>query len=102
MPSSITCSTKILTLVIALLLFILVGVLCELPMVPCVQIFYCPLRKESYTIPPEGTDVHILQHTHQKDLKLYLTSSTMPRLLMNWKKHKQRIQLCYGVYNETK
>ena len=23
-------------------------------------------------------------------------------LLLNWKKYKQGIQLCYGVYNETK
>ena len=26
----------------------------------------------------------------------------MPRLLLNWKKPKQGIQLCYGAYNQTK
>ena len=26
---------------------------------------------------------------------------TMPRLLLNWKKHEQEIQLCYGSYSET-
>ena len=37
----------------------------------------------------------IQQHIHQKDLKLCLHHVTMPRLLLNWKKHKQEIQLCY-------
>ena len=26
----------------------------------------------------------------------------MPKLLMNWEKHKQGIQLCYNAYNRTK
>ena len=43
----------------------------------------------------------IQQHIHQKDLNLCLHHVTMPRLLLNWKKHKQEIQLCYGAYNET-
>ena len=38
MPSSITRSTKILTLAIATFLFILVSVLCEFAMVPDVKI----------------------------------------------------------------
>ena len=63
--------------------------------------FYCPLRKKSYNILPETTDVHIHHHIHQKDLNLCLRShDSAPRLLM--KKHKQGIQLCYGVYSETK
>ena len=62
MSYSITCSTKILTLAIALFLFISIGVLCEFAMV-----FYSPLRK-SWTLLPEGTDIHILQHIYQKDL----------------------------------
>ena len=28
---------------------------------------YCPLRKKRRTLLPEGTDVHIWQHIHQKD-----------------------------------
>ena len=44
----------------------------------------------------------IQQHIHQKDLNLCLHHVTMRRLLLNWKKHKQEVQLCYGAYNETK
>ena len=29
--------------------------------------FYSPLRKKICTLPPDGTDVHIWQHIHQKD-----------------------------------
>ena len=46
MSSSITCSTKILTLATAQLLFILVGVLCEFDMAPGVYILYVPREKE--------------------------------------------------------
>ena len=53
--------------------------------------FYCPLRKTRYNILPEGTYVHIQEHTHQKDLN-HLSD-------IIWK-HKQGIKLCYGVYNE--
>ena len=39
----------------------------------CVH-FYCSLKKrERHTILPEGTDVHIQQHIHQKDLNIRLT-----------------------------
>ena len=61
----ITCSTKILTLAIAAHLFILVGVICECAMVLGVYILLSPPI-------PEGTDVHILQHIHQKELNLCL------------------------------
>ena len=36
--------------------------------------FYCPVKKKRYTIPPVGTDVHIQQDVHQKDLNLCLRS----------------------------
>ena len=32
--------------------------------------FYCPLMKKIFIILPEGPDVHIQQHIHQKDLSL--------------------------------
>ena len=71
MPYSITCFTKILTLAKPPLLLILVGVYCEFAMVPGVYI-YCPLKKKRSNFYPEGTDVHIQQYIHQKDLNLYL------------------------------
>ena len=46
MPYSITCSTKILTLATAPLLFILVGVHCEFAMVPGVYILLFPQEEE--------------------------------------------------------
>ena len=56
MSSSITCSTKILTLEIVPFLFILLGVLCKFTMVPGVYIFPQDkrgtlffLRAQSYT-----------------------------------------------------
>ena len=73
MPSSITCSTKTLTLEIAPFLFILVGVLCEFTMVPGVYILLSPPKKEVHYILPEGTDVRIQEDIHQKDIS-YLTS----------------------------
>ena len=49
-----------------------------------------------------GISLEIIQeHIHQKDLNLFLHHVTVPRLLLNWKKHKQEIQLCYGAYNEN-
>ena len=34
---------------------------------------YCAPRKKSYTVLPEGTDIHIQQHNHQKDLNICLS-----------------------------
>ena len=65
MPYRITCSTKILTLARAPFLFILVGVLCEFAMASSGYILLSPLL-------PEGKDVHIQQHFHQKDLNFCL------------------------------
>ena len=47
-----------------------VGIICDFVMVPGVFILYCPLRKKSFTFLSEGTNVHIQQHIHQKDLNL--------------------------------
>ena len=70
-------------------------------MVPGVYILLSP-QEEEVNILPESTDVHIQNYIHQKDLNLCLTDMAMSRLLMNCKKHKGGIQLCYGAYNETK
>ena len=74
MPYSIPSSTKILTLSTAPFLFVLVGVLClSVNLLWCQMCtFYCPLKKKRCTHLPEGADVHIQQHTHQKDLNLFL------------------------------
>ena len=89
MPYSITCSTKIPTLAITpFLLGLSVNLLwCQ------VCTFYWPLRKKRFIILPKGTCVHIQQHIHQKDLNLCLDHVTMPRLLLNLKKHKQELWL---------
>ena len=76
MPYSILSSTKVLNLAAALFLFILVGIFCLylnwLWYQECT--FYCTLRKKKRCVLlSEGTDVHIQQHIHQKDLNLCLT-----------------------------
>ena len=73
MPYSIPSSPKILTLPTAPFLFTLVGVLSvyEFTMASGVYI-YCPFRKKRCALLPEGTDVHIQQHIHQKDLNFCL------------------------------
>ena len=92
MSYSVTCSTKILTFAIAPFLFIFVGMICEFAMVPEVYILLSPQEEEVHFL-PEGTDVHIHVTMHHV---------TMPKLLLNWKKHKQEIQLFYGAYGEIK
>ena len=74
MSYSIPSSTKIPTLTTAPFLFILVGVLClSVNLLWCqVCTFYCPLRIKRCTLLPKGTDVHIKQRIHQKDLNLCL------------------------------
>ena len=69
MPYSVTCSTKILTLVIIPLLFILVGILCEFAKV-CVHFTVPSGRKDALFY--LRADVHIQQHIYQKDLNLCL------------------------------
>ena len=43
---SVTCSTKSFTLTIALFLFIFVGIICELAMVPDVYILLSPQEED--------------------------------------------------------
>ena len=45
--------------------------------------------------------MHSAAHS-SKIFKPLLHHVTMSRLLLNWKKHKQEIQQCYGAYSETK
>ena len=88
MTYRIICFTKSLALAITPFLFALVGIICESAIVPGVYNLLSPQEEEvHYNILPEGTEVQI---------HLYIG------LLLNWKKYKQRIQLCYSVYNETK
>ena len=46
--------------------------------------------------------IHIQQHIHQKYLNLFLTSYDYATVIDELEKHKQGIQLCYGVCNKTK
>ena len=85
MHESITCSTKILTLTIAPFLFLLVGAKCVHFIVPSGgrgTLFF--LSAEMYTF----SSMFI------KKILTFVWHMTMPRLLMNWKKHKPGIQLC--------
>ena len=65
MSDCIICFTKILTLAVAPVLFILVGVICEFAIVSGVYISL-PSQEEDvhYTILPEDTDVQIYQHIY--------------------------------------
>ena len=82
MPSSIICSTKILTLAITPFLFLLVGVLCEFAMVPGVYILSSPQEEEvHYSILRAHMYIHIQQHIHQKDLNLCLTSNDYAKII---------------------
>ena len=74
MLCSIPSSTKIFNLATALFLFILVGFLCLSVNLLCCQecTFYCTLWKKRCTLLPDGTDKHIQQHIHEKDLNLCL------------------------------
>ena len=83
MPYSINCSTKILTLAIALFLLILIGVLWEFTMVPDVYILLSPQEED-------GTDVHIQQHIHQKDLILCLPLYYHPKVIAEVEKTQAR------------
>ena len=68
----ITGSTKILTLETAPFLFTLVGTLCEFVMVADVYVLLPPQEEKRYFFFPDGTDVHIWQHIHQKYFNLCL------------------------------
>ena len=95
-----TYFTKILTLAIAP--FYLVS---SANLVWCqVSTFYCPLRKKRCTLLPEGTDVHIQQHIHKKDLNLCLPLYYYAKAIADLEKTKTRNSTCYtyGAYNQTK
>ena len=77
---------QILTSAIAPFLFILVDVLFEFNIVPCVYIFIVPSKRERHTILPDGTDVHIQQHIHQKDLNICLALYFHARVIVELEK----------------
>ena len=94
-------STKILTLTIAPFLFIFVDIVFEFAMVTGVYIFLSPQEEEVHLSSWRHRCTHSAAHS-SKRVKLLLCHVTIPRLLLNWEKHKQEIQLCYGGYSETK
>ena len=59
--------------------------------------FYCPLRKRRYTIIPEGTDVHIQQQIHQKDLNLCLTSYDYAKVI-----HLYHQRCCSNLFTKKR
>ena len=100
MPYSITCSTKILTLAIALFLFILVE--SSVNLLWCqVCTFYFPHRKKRYTIVPRGIDVHIQQQIHQKDLNLCPTSYYYAKVIVELEKNTNKEFSCVMVFIMT-
>ena len=59
--------------------------------------FHCPLGKKRYIILPEGRDVHIQQHIHQKDLNLCLTSYDCGKIIDELEKHNKEFS-CVKVF----
>ena len=66
MPCSIPCSTKILTLVIALFLFILVGVLYEFAMGPGIYVLLSPQEQELHSSSCGHTCTHSAAHSSKR------------------------------------
>ena len=65
--------------------------------------FYCVPRKKRCTLPSEGTDVHIQQYNHQKDLNLCLSLYYFGRVIVELEKNTNKDFNCvYGAYNLTK
>ena len=91
MPYSIASSTKILTLATAPFLFILIGAVC-LWICYSARSAHFTLhtpRKKRYTLLPQGTDEHIQQHNHQKDLIPCLSLYHYGKVIVELeKKHK--------------
>ena len=48
--------------------------------------FFWPLRKKRCTILTEGTDLHIQQHIHQKNINLFLTSCYYTKIIVDLEK----------------
>ena len=101
MPYSITCSTESFTLATAPFLFIFVGVICEFAMVPGVYILLSPQEEEIHYPSSGHKCAHSAAHS-PKIFKHLFTSCYYAKVVVNWKKHKQEIQLCYSACNETK
>ena len=102
---SIPSSTKILPLATAPFLFILVGVLClSVNFLWCQECrFYFPLTKKWCALLPEGTDIHIQQHIHQKDLNLCLPLHYQGNVIVELEKNTNKEFNCvYGACNLTK
>ena len=101
MSYSITCSTKILTLAIAPLLFILVDVLREFAMVPGVYILLSPQEEEVHYSSWGHRSTHSAAHSSKK-------FKPLSAIILLWEgscwigKNKQGILLCYSAYNLTK
>ena len=53
-------------------------------------IFYCLLRKKRCTLLPDGTDVRIQQHIHQKDLNLCLPLYQYGKVIVELEKAQTR------------
>ena len=94
MPYSVTCSTKIRTLVIIPLLFILVGILCEFAKV-CVH-FTVPSGRKDALFYLRADDVHIQQHIYQKDLNLCLPLYYYAKVIALLEKTQIHIHLGWG------
>ena len=100
----IPSSTKILTLTTAPFCFILVDALSvfEFPTVPGVYILLCP-RKNKYTLFPDGTDILIQKHNHQKDLHHCLLLYYYGKVIAELEKTATKEFNCvYGACNLTK
>ena len=59
--------------------------------------FYCPLKRRD-TFLPEGIDVHIQQHIHQKDLNLCLTSYDYVKVIDELEKNTNKKFSCVMVF----
>ena len=103
MSYSIPSSTKIITLATAQFLFILVGALSiyEFAIVPAVNIL---LRsQEEEILLPDGPDVHIQQHSHQKHLNPCLSLYYYGKVIVELEKNtKKEFNCVYGSCNLTK
>ena len=72
-----------------------VGILWEFAILPGVYILLPlqeeeVLRKKRCTLPPEGADVYIQQHIHQKDLNLCLPLHDYAKVIVELEKTQTR------------
>ena len=80
---------------------------CLFQLVPCLSvnlmwfqecIFYCAPIKKRFTLLPEGTDIHIQQHSYLKDLNPCLSLNIMATSLLNWKITQTRNLTVFKVF----